>query len=47
VGAFDPSAFRGGQRPAFARTMDRLFAADLAQEEARFLAALASPRHRS
>jgi hypothetical protein len=30
-----------GQRPALARTMDRLFAADLAQEEARFLAALA------
>ena len=42
------AALRGGagQRPALARTMDRLFAADLAQEEARFLAALARPRHR-
>jgi hypothetical protein len=36
-----------GQRPALARTMDRLFAADLAQEEARFLAALARPRKRA
>jgi serine/threonine protein kinase len=36
-----------GQRQALARTMDRLFAADLAQEEARFLAALARPRHRA
>ncbi len=48
AGEFAAALSRGnGQRPALARTMDRLFAADLAQEEARFLAALARPRKRA